>query len=349
MKKFFPKSEPVPIAEARGFSSTIFAAVKKKRRRCTICMHYALRAKRSRSFDADGGKICRKDVHRSCWYRFSVTLSAILIGTVILGSCSDIEETYRPDLYDGEISSVTDETPEQPELPKPSAAYAPVASAVSRLVDTSAYINGIPEMTSSSEITDSRLTFTVENIFSQGEYYTVSVVGEKRSDNARTYVNGELYGEFRLVLAKDGAVLDSLDIEVTGDDRFLIMESVLDGLSYGCAVVSNKRDFSADDYPDIIQLDFYKTSELEIPQYGRYFAVFDGKLTELPVYENGDETEPRGTHLELRGEGRMVQHLCVYTPSGKSLMVEKYEYIFDTEQRRLNKREVDFLGWNVDN
>lgn len=275
-----------------------------------------------------------------------VLLTALLIGTVIFGSCSDIEETYRPDLYDGEISSVTDETPEQP---KPPAASAPTASAVSRRADTAAHVNGIPEMTSSSEITDSGLTFTVENIFSQGEYYTVSVVGEKRSDNARTYVNGELYGEFRLVLAKDGAELDGLDIEVTGDDRFLIMESVLDGLSYGCAVISNKRDLSADDYPDILQLDFYKTNEPEIPQYGRYFAVFDGKLTELPVYENGGETEPRGTHLELRGEGRMVQHLCVYTPSGRSLMVEKYEYIFDTEQRRLNKREVDFLGWNVDN
>lgn len=277
-----------------------------------------------------------------------VLLSAMLVGTVILGSCSEVEENYHPDFCDEEITSVTDEVSESPELPDLPVAVSPVVSAVSQRAETAVHVNGVPEITSSSEMTDGRLMFTVENVFSQGEYYTVSVIGEK-SGNSRTSVNGELYGDFHLVLAKDGAELDRLDIEVTGDDRFLIMESVLDGLSYGCTVISNKRDFSADGYPDIIQLDFYKANDLEIPQYGRYFAVFDGRLAELPVYENGAETEPCGTYLRPRGEGRMVQHLCVYTPSGKSLMVEKYEYIFDTEQRRLNKREVDFLGWNVDN
>lgn len=275
--------------------------------------------------------------------------SAVLIGTVVLSSCNDVEENYLPDLYGEEISEVTDETAEAVGISAPSVSVSPVVSAVSQRAETAAYAD-VPEMTSFAETDGGRLAFTVENIFSQGGYYTVSVIGEKRADNASgTYVNGGLYGDFHLVLAKDGGELDSLDITVPSGDRFLIMESVLGDLSYGCAVISNKRDFSSDEFPDIIQLDFYKADESEVPQYGRYFAVFGDRLEELPVYENGVETAPRGTHLEPRAEGRMVQHLCVYTPSGKSLMVEKYEYIFDVEQRRLNKREVDFLGWNVDN
>lgn len=278
-----------------------------------------------------------------------VLAAAVVIQIIPLSSCNDIEENYRPDLYDEEISAVTDETAETPEI-SGSTVVVPVVSAVSQRADAAAYVDGIPEMTSFSEINDGRLAFTIKNVFSQGEYYTVSVIGEKRAGNSTgTYVNGEMYGDFRLVIAKDGAELDCLEIEVPYGERFLIMESVLGNLSYGCTVISNKRDFSTNGFPDIIQLDFYKVNELEVPQYGRYFAVFDGKLTELPVYENGIETAPRGTYLEPRGEGRMVQHLCVYTPSGKSLMVEKYEYIFDIEQRRLNKRKIDFLGWNVDN
>ncbi|MBD5130220.1 MAG: hypothetical protein HDT43_09920 [Ruminococcaceae bacterium] len=259
-----------------------------------------------------------------------VTLMAALICAVVLGSCGEVEENYCPDLYDLE----SDETEETESFEPPVSAASEVSGA-----DTAARV-GV-------SYSETDLVFTVEDIFSEGEYYSVSVVGEKPADSARTDVNGER--NFRLVLEKDGAEIGSLGIEVAEGDRFLIMESVLDGLSYGCTVISNKREFSVDGYPDIIQLDFYRDSELVIPQYGRFFAVFDGRLEELPVYENGVETEPCGTYLELRGEGRMVQHLCVFTHSGKSLMVEKFEYIFDTEKRRLEKREVRFLGWNVDN
>ncbi|MCM1165489.1 MAG: hypothetical protein NC299_07505 [Lachnospiraceae bacterium] len=188
---------------------------------------------------------------------------------------------------------------------------------------------------------ENKLSFTAENVFSEGEYYNVIIEGERLS--------GTLFGNFRLVLEKDGERLDSLSVEVADGDKFLIMESVLKNLTYGCTVISNKREFSTDAYPDIIQLDFYNESDPEIPQYGRYFAVFGGRLSELAVYENGAETAPRGTYLKLRGEGRMVQRLCVYTPSGKSLMVEEFEYIFDAENKRLNKRETVFLGWNVNN
>ena len=282
----------------------------------------------------------------------SAALTAIVI--IPLCGCNDIEENYCPELL-GIIEDQilqTDEFYEDPITPPAS----PAVQTAERSAEISqAQSGGIPEAEHYSDIDGGRLSFTVGNVFSQGEYYSVSVTGEKNADqNAvpddfSTYVNGELYGNFRLILTKDGAELDSIRIGVPNDDRFLIMESVIEDISYGCGLISNMREFSADDYPDIIRLDFYKVNESEIPQYARYFAIFDGKLAELPVFENGIEQEPCGTHLELRGEGRSVQHLCVYTPSGKSLMVAKYEYIFNLEQRRLDKRKVDFLGWNVDN
>lgn len=278
-----------------------------------------------------------------------ITALTVMLGIVPLSSCGDTEENFTPE-YFGEYEST--ETPEPEKSPVPAPAAAPGASSLNLIAETAAE-GGVPELTNRSENDKDRLTFTADNIFAQGEYYTVSVTGEKSADkeldDTNTYVRGELYGNFRLVLEKDGAELDRLEIRVPRDDKLLIMDSVADGLTYGFGVISNKRDFLTDNYPDIVQLEFYKLNDNELPQYARYFAVFDSKLAELPVYENGAECEPRGTHPELRGEGRMVQHLCVYTPSGKSLMVTKYEYIFDVENRRLNKREIDFLGWNVDN
>lgn len=268
-------------------------------------------------------------------------LSAVILlfGVVPLCGCSEVEENYLPDDY-GETAEDDLGTYEAvPIENRPAAAGTSSKSSGSdpEAVQTD---NTIPEPKSSSEVKDGNHIFTVENVYSQGEYYTVSIVGRKL---------GDTFGAIGIALSKDGTELNKLEIAVPKDERIIIMDSVSDGLSYGCAIISGMREFSAGDYPDIIQLDFYKENELEIPQYGRYFAVFDGKLTELAVYENGVEAQPLGTHLELRGEGRMVQHLCVYTPSGKSLMVEKYEYIFDLEDRRLNRRKVDFLGWNVDN
>lgn len=266
-----------------------------------------------------------------------ILAAAAVLGIMPLGACSDVEENYLPDLC-GEYGS-TEETNDPP-VPAPAAAPRSV-SAVGQRSETAAQTAdiGIPELANRSEISGDKLTYTIENVFADGGYYTVSVEGEG--------IDGER--RHKITLSRGGEVLDSLEIDVPDGEKFLITDSVSEGLSYGCTVISNKRDFSTDVYPDIVQLDFYKPNESEIPQYGRFFAVFDGRLEELPVYESGVEAAPLGTHLELRGEGRMVQHLCVYTPSGKSLMVTKYEYIFDTEARRLNKREVKFLGWNVDN
>lgn len=267
--------------------------------------------------------------------------AALLLGGIIrLCGCSEVEENYLPEncTETAEDEFSTCETVPV-ENQSPAAEGNSTKSDISKpeAVQTA---NVIPEPKTASAINGSTYTFSLDNVYSQGEYYTVSVTGEKR---------GGMFGDFGIVLSKDGAELSRLEINVPEGERFIILDSVAGGISYGCGIISNMRDFAAENYPDIIQLDFYKENELEIPQYGRYFAVFDGELTELDIYENGTKTEPRGTHPELRGKGRMVQHLCVYTPSGKSLMVEKYEYIFDLENRRLNRRKVDFLGWDVDN
>lgn len=272
-----------------------------------------------------------------------ITTVVLVLGILTLSACNDVEENYRPDLENEENAFInnTDETSEINEADETAEiSQAPsAASSVKRNVETAAVIGGIPEIKAYSEINGDTLIFTVDNIFSEGGYYAVSVSGERTAGNG-TEINGETYGNFRLTLEKNGAEIDHLDIEVPDGERFLIMESVLDNRTYGCSVISNKRDFSADDLPDIVQLDLYKPNELEIPQYGRYFAVFGGRLAELPVYENGVETAPLGTHLEPREKGRMIQRLCVFTPSGKSLMVKRYEYIYNVEQRRLDKSKI---------
>lgn len=266
--------------------------------------------------------------------RFLFEVIALFAGIILLCGCGVIEENYLPDDHGGTVEIENSAAHEAAPVELPAAK--PHADAVN-IADGAE--NDVPAIECGAEVNGGSYAYTVNNVYARGGYYTVRVVGE---------MLGGTLGKFRLVLSKDGAELDSLALDVPDGDDFMIMDSVADGPAYGCGVISNMRDFGAEDYPDIIQLDFYKENELEVPQYGRYFAIFDNKITELAVYENGVETAPRGTHLEPRGAGRMVQHLCVYTPSGQSLMVEKYEYIFDIEKRRLNKKKVDFLGWNVD-
>ena len=248
--------------------------------------------------------------------RIFAEFSALII-LIMLCGCSDIEENYLPDIYGetAEIESfVTSETELSESQSSVTVSTVPIEKE-ERKPEPQPSADKIPSPKSHSKIIGSTYSFIVDNVYSQGEYYTVSVVGERQ---------GDTFGEVRLVLRKDGTELDALEISVPDGERFLILDSVFEGLSYGCEIISNMRDFSADDHPDIIRLDFYKETDIVIPQYARYFAVFDNKLAELDIYENGMKKEPLGTHLELRGEGRMVQHLCVFSPSGKSLMVQKY-------------------------
>lgn len=207
----------------------------------------------------------------------------------------------------------------------------------------------IPEAVQTPRVEGNRLSHTIVNVYSGGEYYTLEISGVKYegadgTDIDTTYIKDELYGDFRLDLMKKGEVVDSLKINVPRDDRFLILESVTDNLSYGCELISNKREFGADEYPDLIQLDFYMINEVEVPQYARYFAVFDGRITEVPVYDSGEEVAPHGTHLEMKSAGQMVQHVVEGVYDG-SYTIRKYEYVFDAENRCLNRTRVKFYGW----
>ncbi len=210
----------------------------------------------------------------------------------------------------------------------------------------------IPEAIQTPRVQGDRLSYTIINIYSQNDYYTVEISGvkynsyeESETDIDTTYINGELYGDFRLDLLKRGEVIDSLKINVPRDDRFLILESVAENLSYGCEIISNKREFLSDEFPDLIQLDFHIINEVEAPQYARYFAVFDGKIAEVPVYENGVETAPYGTHPETRAAGEMIQHLVAEKPNGEYTVI-KYQYIFDVENKCLNREQIRFTGFD---
>lgn len=209
----------------------------------------------------------------------------------------------------------------------------------------------IPDKPSAVPVKDNnRLSHTIDGVYSDGKYYTITVSGKKCSAVTENSVciDGTYYDDLRMELFLDSILLDSLEIGVSTGSRFLIMESAVYGRAYGCTLISYKREFSADEYPDIIQLDFYNADDIEVPQYGRFFAVFDDKLLELPIYENGMATEPCGTHFKTKSAGVMTHCLCVSTVSHK-YTVRKYEYSFNLAERRLDKREVRFYGWTVDN
>ncbi|MCH5206715.1 MAG: hypothetical protein J1F09_07145 [Oscillospiraceae bacterium] len=229
---------------------------------------------------------------------------------------------------------------------------APTDSVIPAAAEIAEYIDGgvIPQAAQSPRVEGDRITYTVNNVYSQGEYYAVNISGVKCSDQSAeptletTYVDGVLYGDFRLDLLQNGQRIGSLKINVPRDDRFMILDSAADNRTYGCALLSNKREFAAGEFPDIIQLDFYIHSEGEVPQYARYFAVFDSKLAEIPVYENGEECAPYGTNPQMKSAGLLTQHLTVSTENG-SYKIVKYEYSFDVENRRLVREEVKFYGW----
>ncbi len=252
-------------------------------------------------------------------------------------------------LENSETSYYSVDTQPPTEEPAPAAVTTTTANTSAQTsIDVS---DVIPEAIQTPRVQGDRLSYTIINIYSENDYYTVEISGvkfnsydESETDIDTTYVNGDLYGDFRLDLLKRGEVIDSLKINVPRDDRFLILESVTENLSYGCELISNKREFLAEEFPDLIQLDFHIINEVEAPQYARYFAVFGGKITEVAVYENGEEAAPYGTHLEMRSAGEMVQHLVAEKPSGGYTVI-KYEYSFDVENKCLNRKQVKFTGW----
>lgn len=209
----------------------------------------------------------------------------------------------------------------------------------------------IPPAVQTPKIEGDRLSYSIENVYSTGEYYTVEISAILLSDTTdapeieTTYINGELYGDFRLDLLKNNEVIDTLKINVPRNDRFLIFESVTQELSYGCELISNMRDFGAPEYPDLVQLDFHIENEAEVPQYARFFAVSDDKLTEVPVYENGAEAAPYGTHLDPKSAGLMIQHI-VAEEYGR-YTVKQYEYTFDPKTLSITRQRVRYTGYDT--
>lgn len=209
----------------------------------------------------------------------------------------------------------------------------------------------IPDAEQSVRVEGDRILFTTDNVYSQGSYYSVTVSGAKCENQSAavsddtTYINGVLYGDFRLDLYKQGVLIDSLKINVPRDDSFMILENAAIGKSYGCTLMSHKREFSVDNYPDIIRLEFFRQRGMAVPQYARYFAIFENKIQELEIYENGVEVSPTGTFLAMQGNGLMTQNLTV-EKGNQQYTVIKYEYRFNLEKRRLDRTQVRFTGWS---
>lgn len=272
----------------------------------------------------------------------------IAVFTSLLSGCGYTDDTYQPAYFDENSSSM-----EKADSPEPTQS---TSSVVSSLIQHSPTLpeTVTPEITLTPSHTDNELTFTVDGVYSDGKFYTVNITGKKYADQTvspddkTTYVNGVLYGDFRLKSSLNGETTGLVNLEIPRDDKFLIMNSVTENLNYGCSVISSFRQFSATEYPDIIELDFYINGELEVPQYSRFFAVINNEITEIFVYENNVLSTPRGSHLEPKSAGRMIQHLTISTGRPDSYEIAKFEYIYDLENHRLNRKRVRFYGWQYD-
>ena len=209
----------------------------------------------------------------------------------------------------------------------------------------------IPKAAQTPRVEGERITFTVDDVFSEGIYYTVKISGVKMANQSAavsddtTYINGVLYGDFRLDLYKLGTLIDTLRINVPQNDSFLILENAAIGKDYGFTLQSHKEQFSDESYPDLVQLDFFRQRGMAVPQYARYFAIFDGKLDEIRFFnQSGTEVAPIGTFAEMRGDGLLTQNLTVQNGRGGYTVI-KYEYRLDLEKRRFNRTAVKFTGW----
>lgn len=280
----------------------------------------------------------------------SVTLGLCGCSNDTSGSENSSESTTSSSNSVQSSSSTSSSTSEKvPSISIPAQSY-PGASSAYEIAASSTTTLEIIEKAEPEERHDGdRLSYKVDAVWSQGSSYTVEISGAKQENgtltDSTTYVKDELYGDFRLDIVTDGEVSSTLKINIPKDDIFLILDSVSDGIDYGCDILSSKELFGSEDYPDIIQLDFYRKSDYEVPQYARYFAVINGEITELDIYENGSLVSPRGTHPKMKSAGMFIQHLCVKNGSG-GYQVIQYEYRFDVQNKRLNRKQVRFTGYN---
>lgn len=209
----------------------------------------------------------------------------------------------------------------------------------------------IPKAEQTERVAGDRITFTADSVFSEGKTYSVKISGVKLSNQSAnasidtTFINGVLYGDFRLDLYNStGSLIDTLKINVPRDDSFLVLENAAIGKDYGFTLMSHKESFGDTSYPDMLRLDFFRQRGMAVPQYARYFAVFGDKLDELRFYQNGKEVAPIGTFAKMRGDGLLTQNLTVENGKGGHTVI-KYEYRLDLKNHRLNRTEVNFTGW----
>ena len=277
--------------------------------------------------------------------KIAATIAAILL----LSGCGKADENYRPEHY---VYSTETHAENQNDGSSESSTSIPESSSSSSTITSTvkskpAESHNISQSVSSDSDT---LKFTIDNVFSGGQYYDIVVSASKSDTEGKDtiIIDGILYGGVSLTLFKNGKQTDRLPIEVPNGEHFVLLENVADKLSYGYDFISNMREYGAEEYPDILGLIFQNDSDIYVPVYERFFTVFDGKLTELPIYQNNVEVEPRGAKLEPKSAGVAVQHLTVPKSNGNGYEIVKYEYRFDTENKRLNKQQVRFYGWEID-
>ena len=272
--------------------------------------------------------------------------AAAVLAVALLGGCGNTDETYRPEGY---IDTAEQQNSTfYSEISKPAAARAYALPSESAVLPAALDPAPEGELRRTFTADGETLMFIAENIFSEGKYYTVTASASRTDTETQNtvYINGKLYSEPVLTLHQQWRKLDTVRLEIPDGDRFIALESAADNYSYGSEVISNMREFGAEEYPDVLGLVFRSSNtEAAVPEYARYFAVFDGKLAELAIFENGSEVSPRGAKLEPVSEGVAKQFLTVLKSSGTGYEVIKYEYHFDLENKRLNRQQVRFYGW----
>lgn len=273
--------------------------------------------------------------------------AAALVFIIFLSACGDVDETHVPEGYFVESS----ESPEPTVIhtPRISSNDSGSAGGDSRIIpkETTAphepveiiysyTAENVPEIIPTLIAENDKSTLELANIYSEGKLFSVTA-------SVGTSARGEF---LTLILSQNGERRDTLGVAIPKGDSFVFLENAEDNSTYGFETLSNLREFDAPEYPDIIGFIFREENgEAAVPIYARYFAVFGGSLRELPVYENNKTVPPRGAKLESKSPGIAVQHLTVLRSGGEGYEIIKFEYYFDLENRRLDKKQVKFYGW----
>lgn len=272
--------------------------------------------------------------------------AAVLCSLIFLSACGEADETHLPEGYFERSES----SAQNPAVVVPPAARSSAmtisssstqsgssASATSSAVSYSYTADNVPDITQRLNVEGDKTELGLNNVYADGKLYTVTMTADKSAERE----------SLTLTLSRDGRRRDTLNVDVPDGDRFVLLENADDNSTYGCEMISNLREFDAPEYPDIIGLVFRGSGgEAAVPEYARYFAVFGGRISELPVYENGAKAEPRGAKLKPKNAGVAEQHLTVLKSSGEGYEIIKFEYYFDLENKQLNKRQVKFYGWD---